>query len=508
MVRGSSSEKRLLLPSDEDETGSTSGSGFSDLPFPSSPNVSLTPLHPSVVVDEPSIPSSSGGSRETLVVSQISRSLLPSSVQLTSSSNDLMLMTTQVHDSAFSGTNSFTVDLSSEPSLTAPLDFTATLMTSVAGQDLSTTPNSLSSLSSFTHSQMSSTESYTIEVTRLPTSSFNQTTKIIATRSISSHVLSSATPAITITTINLDTSTHFPPLQPSTTFEIVQFSATSNLDTSSFSTPSTLQPSASSDGQTTSEFSPAAPSLDTSSTVFSLVVTSSETLPPEEEPTNSMSALQYTDVTSLIPHYTTTTTTTTLLSISEQTLQGTSLPTLPTSRPKPSVTPLSPTSPPPPSPPSTNNFYTSTLFLAAVGGAGFLFLTLLLVFTCILVACRKKIKRKCSCCKPSHKVEGPIISISYQSSYHRERESYFINNNQLGPRSLYSRSGEDDASTEFMTTFFVSPRTPRLVGGAVGRDPHKKDEATSNVKFKTLERSWRPSTRDKVVSLSHIILTS
>ena len=175
------------------------------------------------------------------------------------------------------------------------------------------------------------------------------------------------------------------------------------------------------------------------------------------------------------------------------------------------------TSPPPPPPRSPSHFFTSTLFLATAGGGTGALLLCLISLVSTLVACRKRIKRKCPCCRTTHKIRGPIITVSYRGSNRGGRESYFIKTNDLRPSSaFYTRRGEDDASKEFTTTFFTTPSFsgPSSIPPAhpanfhvgpvtnaagpvtyfvdsVARD-HQQREVRS-VKFKSLERTWKPS---------------
>ena len=126
-----------------------------------------------------------------------------------------------------------------------------------------------------------------------------------------------------------------------------------------------------------------------------------------------------------------------------------------------------------------------------------LLLALLLVAT-LLVACRKKIRRKCRCCQTSHKIEGPIISVSYRSSYQGDRESYYIKTDEPLPTTFYTRPGEDDASKEFTTIFIPSRREP-TVSAASPATTRGQQREVRNVKFKSLERDWRPSSSRKKV---------
>jgi hypothetical protein len=164
--------------------------------------------------------------------------------------------------------------------------------------------------------------------------------------------------------------------------------------------------------------------------------------------------------------------------------------------------------------PKPSNFFTSTLFLAAGGGGAAALLLVLVLLVSVLVACRKRMRRRCPCCRTSHKIEGPIISVSYRGSNQRERESYF---NELGSTSaFYTRRGEDDASKEFFTTFFTTPcfsgpsNIPPADPVTYDEDPftnvppvthyvdpvsrdHQQQKEVKGVKFKSLERSWKPS---------------
>ena len=131
-------------------------------------------------------------------------------------------------------------------------------------------------------------------------------------------------------------------------------------------------------------------------------------------------------------------------------------------------------------------------------------------------------RRKCPCCRVSHKIKGPIISVSYRGSNQGDRESYYFKTSDLGPTTtFYTRPGEDDASKEFTTAFFMpsvppaDPVTFRMgpatkanpapcdVGPVTHVDPvsfhvdpvtrrHEQRDSRS-VKFKSLERNWKPS---------------
>ena len=137
-------------------------------------------------------------------------------------------------------------------------------------------------------------------------------------------------------------------------------------------------------------------------------------------------------------------------------------------------------------------------------------------------------RRRCPCCRTSHKIEGPIISVSYRGSNQRERESYF---NELGSTSaFYTRRGEDDASKEFFTTFFTTPcfsgpsNIPPADPVTYDEDPftnvppvthyvdpvsrdHQQQKEVKGVKFKSLERSWKPSPQHQVCHITWLAHT-
>ncbi|CAI8049198.1 hypothetical protein GBAR_LOCUS27078 [Geodia barretti] len=178
--------------------------------------------------------------------------------------------------------------------------------------------------------------------------------------------------------------------------------------------------------------------------------------------------------------------------------------------------------------PKSSNFFTSTLFLAAGGGGAAALLLALVLLVSVLVACRKRMRRRCPCCRTSHKIEGPIISVSYRGSNQRERESYFIKTNELGSTSAFTtRRGEGDASKEF-TTFFTTPSfsgpssMPPADPVTYDADPftnveppvtHYVDpvsrdhQEVKSVKFKSLERSWKLSPQHQVCHITWLAHT-
>ena len=137
-------------------------------------------------------------------------------------------------------------------------------------------------------------------------------------------------------------------------------------------------------------------------------------------------------------------------------------------------------------------------------------------------------RRRCPCCRTSHKIEGPIISVSYRGSNQRERESYFIKTNELGSTSAFTtRRGEGDASKEF-TTFFTTPSfsgpssMPPADPVTYDADPftnveppvtHYVDpvsrdhQEVKSVKFKSLERSWKLSPQHQVCHITWLAHT-
>ena len=97
------------------------------------------------------------------------------------------------------------------------------------------------------------------------------------------------------------------------------------------------------------------------------------------------------------------------------------------------------------------------------------------------------------------KIEGPIISVCYRgSSYHGDRESYFIRTSDLGPTAFYTRAGEDDANSEFTAAFY----TPAAAAAASRQDaentdrslprslPKDRNKNIRSVKFQSLQRDY------------------
>lgn len=64
---------------------------------------------------------------------------------------------------------------------------------------------------------------------------------------------------------------------------------------------------------------------------------------------------------------------------------------------------------------------------------------------------------QCPCSRRSTKLEGPLITVSYRSSYYGDWESYYIKTDEMGPTTFYARPVEDNDNIEFTFARNVAP---------------------------------------------------
>ena len=62
----------------------------------------------------------------------------------------------------------------------------------------------------------------------------------------------------------------------------------------------------------------------------------------------------------------------------------------------------------------------------------------------------------CPCSRRAARLEGPLITVTFRSSYHGDRESYYIRTDEIGPTTFYTHSREDNDDIEFSTTTFYT----------------------------------------------------